>query len=120
MDCLHDGVSALFFGLQKILLRFEQVARLEHHRLRLVEDREVEHPGAGAARRDVVDAPQLALDRLDDRVEELVAHFEHQIEVREILRRQHVVDLVENRLHLVVHAHQVDDLLLRCVRMPGA
>ena len=61
MDCLHDGVSALFFGLQKILLRFEQVARLEHHRLRLVEDREVEHPGAGAARRHspVTTAPYL-------------------------------------------------------------
>ena len=106
------------------MLGFEQVPRLEYHRLGLVEDRQVEHAGAGAARGVAVDAPQLALGRLDDRVEELVAHHEHHVEVREVLCRQHVVDLVEDGLHLVVHTHQVDDLLLRgccrCVRMRAA
>ena len=51
----------LFFVLQKIMLRFEQVAGLQDHRFGFVEDRQVEDAGACAHRLVAVDAAQLAL-----------------------------------------------------------
>ena len=95
------------------MLRLEQVAGLQDHRLGFVEDRQIEYAGPRAGCRVAVDAAQLVLDRLDDGVEELVAHFEHHVQIRKVLRAEHVVDFVENRLHLIVYAHQIHDLLLR-------
>ena len=86
------------------MLRLEQVAGLQDHRFGFVEDRQVEDAGACAHRLVAVDAAQLALDGLDDRVEEFVAHLQHHVQVGEVLGAQHVVDLVEDRFHLVVHA----------------
>lgn len=109
----RGGFGGAVFVCEEVVLRFEQVARLKDHRLGLVEDREVEQAGFGAGGRIPLDADELALGGFHERVEQRVAHFEHQIHVGEILGAQHLVDLVEDGLHLVVHAHEVYDLFLR-------
>ena len=59
--------------LEEVLLRFEEVARLEHHVLGLGQDREVQHACLGV-RTGLVDARKLGFDGFGDRLEQLVAH----------------------------------------------
>ena len=63
-------------------LRLQQIAQLEHHRARLVEDRQVEHAGLRASLAGGVEPLQFALDRIRDGFEKAVAHREHQAAAR--------------------------------------
>ena len=109
---LFDPGRGTVAVLEEVLLRLEQVARLEHHVLRLVQDRQVEHRGLGV-RAGLVDARELRLDGLGNRLEEHVAQREHRLDVGEVALAQHLVDAAVDRLHVVVDVHQVLDLLLR-------
>ena len=91
-------------------LRLQQVAQLEHHRARLVEDRQVEHTGFRTPLAGGVEPPQLALDRVRNGLEKTVAHREHQVDVAEVVGREHGVDAAVDRLHFVAHADQVGRL----------
>ena len=109
---LQGPIDPLFrLVFEEITLRFDQVSRLQHHRFRLVENRQVEQAGLGR-RLLVLDAFELALDRVGNRFEQFVAQFENQVDVGEIVVAQHDVDAREDRLHLVVDLHQILDLLL--------
>ena len=65
---------------EEVALRLQQVAQLEHHRARLVEDRQVEHTGFRTPLAGGVEPPQLALDRVRNGLEKTVAHREHQVD----------------------------------------
>ena len=91
-------------------LCLQQVAQLEHHRARLVEDRQVEHTGFRTPLAGGVEPPQFALDRVRNGLEKTVAHREHQVDVAEVVGREHGVDAAVDRLHFVAHADQIGRL----------
>ena len=94
------------FRFEEVALRLQQVAQLEHHRACLVEDRQVEHTGFRTPLAGGVEPPQLALDRVRNGLEKTVAHREHQVDVAEVVGREHGVDAAVDRLHFVAHADQ--------------
>ena len=92
--------------LHEVLLRLEQVAALEYHRLSFVEDGQVEHTclGRGGV---VLDTTQLVLDGLCNQVEELVTHRQHEVDVSEVVGLQHIVDAGVEFRHGVVDGGEV-------------
>ena len=84
---------------------------MQHHRLRFVDNGQVEDTAACGGRFGL-DPLDLALDRGSQRIEQFIAHLENRIELREIVVLQHRVDFLINATHFLINLLQIGHLFL--------
>lgn len=106
----HEVVGGVLI-LHERTLRLEKVSRLEYHGLRFVQDSQVEHAGFGA-RGLVLYPAELALHRIVNRDEQLVAHLQHHVRVGVVVVVEHDVDAGVYLRYLVVDFEEVFHLFL--------
>ena len=75
--------------LDEVTTRFEEVTRLQNHRLGLGDDVEEQHSGT-RVRLAIGDTAQLLLGRLRQTLEELVTHSQHLVYCREVVGGEHI------------------------------